>query len=395
VQIIMKEDTKLVTIGRNPHSHHGAVNLPVYHASTILYPTMDAHDAAYEARKRDEQVVTYGLAGTPTTYALENSVAALEGGYRALVYPSGLAAITAALLACLKSGDHVLVADSVYEPTRNLCNGLLARFGVTTTYYEPLIGAGIAKLMRPNTRVVFVEAPGSLTFEMQDIPAIAAAAHAGGALVMMDNTWALPLYFKPFEHGVDLSIQAGTKYLAGHSDLLIGTVSATKEAWPALRETTRQMGQGAGPDDVFMTLRGMRTLAVRLARHQVSALKVAEWLKTRPEVARVIHPALPDDPGHAVWKRDFRGATGLFAFELKPVTRAQLAAMLDHMTLFGMGYSWGGFESLMVQANPERLSHRLRWDGKGPLLRIHIGLEAVEDLIDDLAAGLKRLVAAA
>ena len=391
----MKEDTKLIVAGRDPHSYHGAVNLPVYHASTILFPTLDAHDAAYAARQRDEQVVTYGLAGTPTSYALENAVAELEGGYRALVYPSGLAAIAAALLACLKSGDHVLMVDSVYEPTRNLCNGLLARFGVQTTYYDPLIGAGIAKLLQPNTKVVFVEAPGSLTFEMQDIPVIAVAAHAGGALVLMDNTWASPLFYKPFSHGVDLSIQAGTKYLAGHSDLLIGTVSATKEAWPLLRDATRQLGQGAGPDDMFLTLRGMRTLAVRLAHHQVSALKVAEWLKARPEVARVIHPALPEDPGHAIWKRDFLGASGLFAFEIKPVSRQQLAAMLDNMKLFGMGYSWGGFESLIVPAREERLQHRLHWESKGILLRIHIGLEAVEDLIEDLAAGFSRLRSAA
>ena len=391
----MKEDTRLIVAGRDPRSYHGAVNLPVYHASTILFPTLDAHDAAYAARARDEQVVTYGLAGTPTSYALENAVAELEGGHRALVYPSGLAAIAAAMLACLKSGDHVLMVDSVYEPTRLLCDGLLARFGVATTYYDPLIGGGIAKLLRPNTRVVFVEAPGSLTFEMQDIPAIAAAAHAAGALVVMDNTWASPLFFKPFAHGVDLSIQAGTKYLAGHSDLLIGTVTATKEAWPLLRDATRQLGQGAGPDDMFLTLRGMRTLAVRLAHHQASGLKVAEWLQGRPEVTRVIHPALPGDPGHAIWRRDFLGASGLFAFELQPVSRQQLAAMLDRMRLFGMGYSWGGFESLLVPAREERLRRRLHWDGKGPLLRIHIGLEAVDDLVADLADGLGRLRAAA
>jgi len=391
----MQEETRLIVEGRDPHRYHGAVNLPVYHASTILFPTLDAHDAAYEARKRDEQVVTYGLAGTPTSYALENAVAALEGGYRALVYPSGLAAIAAAMLACLKAGDHVLMVDSVYEPSRMLCDGLLRRFGVETTYYDPLVGAGIKALLRPNTRVVFVEAPGSLTFEMQDIPAIAAVAHAHGALVIMDNTWASPLLFKPFRHGVDLSIQAGTKYLAGHSDLLIGTVSATKEAWTKLRETTRSLGQGAGPDDINLTLRGMRTLAVRLARHQASAMTLAEWLLGRPEVARVIYPALPQDSGHAIWKRDFLGASGLFAFELHPASRAQLSAMLDHMKLFGMGYSWGGFESLLVPAREERLKHRLHWDGKGPLLRIHVGLEAPSDLIEDLAAGFERLRKAA
>ena len=390
----MEEDTKLISAGRDPERHFGVVNTPVYHVSTVTFPTLDAHDAAYAARRRDEQVVTYGLAGTPTSFGLENAVAELEGGYRALVYPSGLAAITAALLACIKAGDHILVTDSVYLPTRHLCDGLLRRLGVETTYYDPLIGGGIASLLRPNTTVVFTESPGSYTFEVQDIPAIAAAAHAAGALVLMDNTWASPLFCKPFDLGVDLSIQAGTKYLAGHSDLLIGTVSATKAVWPRLRDTTRQIGQGAGPDDMYLTLRGMRTLRLRLERQQATALTLAHWLQGRPEVVRVLHPALPEDPGHALWQRDFLGASGLFGVELHPAPRAALAAMLDHMRLFAMGYSWGGFESLMVLARLEEARSVTMWEADRPLLRISAGLEDPKDLIADLADGLARFSAA-
>jgi cystathionine beta-lyase len=391
----MKDETKLITLGRQSEAHHGAVNVPVYHASTILFPSLDEHDARYAARRADQQVTTYGLAGTPTTFALENAVAALEGGFRAILFPSGLAAVAGALLASLKAGDHLLMVDSVYEPTRTLCDGLLRRFGIETTYYPPLIGAGIAALIRPNTAVVFVESPGSLTFEVQDVPAIAAAAHAAGALVVMDNTWASPLFFKPFQHGVDLSIQAGTKYLGGHSDVLIGTVTAHQDCWPRLRDTARhQLGQGAGPDDVAMTLRGMRTLAVRLRRQEASGLKIAGWLKQRPEVVRVLHPALPEDPGHAIWRRDFLGAAGLFGVELKPCPRAALAAMLDGLALFGMGYSWGGFESLIVWARPERVRTAVPWTAPGPLLRLSIGLEDPDDLIADLAAGFDRLAQA-
>ncbi len=390
----MKEPTKLVTAGRDPAKHQGVVNTPVYHASTVIFPDLATHDEIRAARARGEQVVVYGLNGTPTTFALENAVAEIEGGYRALVVPSGLAAVTTALLACLKAGDHILMVDSVYEPTRNFCRGMLARYGVETTYYDPLIGGKIADQVRPNTRVVFVESPGSLTFEVQDIPAIAAAAHAKAALVVMDNTWASPLYFKPFEHGVDISIQAGTKYLAGHSDLLIGTISATQQAWPALRETARMLGLGAGPDDVYLTLRGLRTLGVRLARHQESGLALARWLEARPEVARVLHPGLPTDPGHALWKRDFLGASGLFGVELKPASRQAVAAMIDHMELFGIGYSWGGFESLIVLTDPQRVRTATRWEGHGPLLRLHAGLEDVEDLIKDLESGFARLNAA-
>lgn len=390
----MKEDTKLIHAGRSMQRQHQIVNPPVYHASTVLFPTMDSIDEAQAARARDERPMVYGLSGTPTTWALEDAVCAAEGGHRAALFPSGLAAIMGALLACLKSGDHMLVADNVYAPTRNLANGLLKTFGVETTYYDPAVGAGIGELMRPNTTVVVVEAPGSLTFEMQDIPAIAEVAHRRGALVVMDNTWASPMFFKPFEKGVDLSIQAATKYMSGHSDVLLGTVTATREVWPRLRDAQRQLGQNAAPDDCFLVLRGMRTMSVRLKRHQENAFRLAEWLMARPEVARVLHPAMPHDPGYAIWKRDFLGASGLFAFELKAAPRKAVAALLDGLELFGMGYSWGGFESLIVPAHPEKLRTAVPWTGQGPLLRVHSGLEDVADQIADLAAGFDRFNAA-
>ncbi len=388
----MDDETRLASAGRAPRDFHGAVNVPVYHASTILYPSLDALEAMHLRREEDDsRDVTYGRSGTPTSYAFEDAVAELEGGYRTLSFPSGLAAIGAALLAFLKAGDHLLVSDSVYAPTRAFCDHVLRRFGVETTYYDPLIGAGIAALMRPDTAAVFVESPGSVTFEVQDVPAIAAVAHDRGALVLMDNTWASPLYFKPFEHGVDVAIQAATKYIVGHSDAMLGTVTASKAVWPKLRRSVRAQGLCAGPDDLYLGLRGLRTLAVRLARHQETGLVLARWLKLRPEVARVLHPALPDDPGHALWQRDFRGASGLFAIELKPVPRAALALMLDGLEHFGMGYSWGGYESLIVPQHPEKIRTIRPWTAAGPLLRIHAGLESPEDLIADLERGFARL----
>jgi len=390
----MKDETKLVTAGRHPEENFGIVNPPVYHASTVLARTLAELDEKMDARKRGERRVFYGRYGTPTTFSLEDVVAQVEGGYRCMIYPSGLAAISAALLAFLKAGDHMLVTDSTYAPTRRVANTLLKRFGVATDYYDPHVGAGIADLIRPNTRIVYVESPGSQTFEVQDIPAIAEAAHARGAIVMMDNTWASPLYFKPFEHGVDVSIQAATKYVVGHSDAMMGTVTATREAWPTLETTARDLGQGAGPDDVYLAQRGMRTLAVRLERHWQSGIALAEWLRAQPEVERVMHPALPEDPGHALWKRDFLGASGLFGFVLKPCPRSALAALVDELELFGMGASWGGYESLILPTNPQAFRTATGWPHEGPTMRVHAGLEAVEDLIADLEAGFRRLRAA-
>jgi cystathionine beta-lyase len=381
--------TTLVTAGRDPQSYYGFVNPPVYHGSTVLYPSA-ADQVAHRARYQ------YGRRGTPTTEALEQALAALDGEKCAGVslLPSGLSAISTALMAIAGAGDHILVTDSVYRPTRVFCDGVFKRMGVETTYYDPLIGAGIARLFRPNTRLVFVEAPGSQSFEMQDIPAIAMAAHAKGALVLADNTWATPLYCKPFDLGADLSIQAGTKYIGGHSDIMFGCVSANGATVTNMKDTVRALGLCVGPDDVFFALRGLRTLGVRLARHYESALHVARWLQQRPEVSRVLHPGLPEHPGHPIWQRDFTGASGLFSVVLKPVSEKAVHAFMDELTLFGMGFSWGGFESLVIIFDCSDYRTATKWAPEGPTLRFHIGLEDPDDLTDDLARSFEALAAA-
>jgi cysteine-S-conjugate beta-lyase len=383
-----RPDTSLVTAGRDPRSYHGFVNPPVYHASTVLYPNAEdfvAHRARYQ----------YGRRGTPTTEALENALAELEGPQCAGValLPSGLAAISTALLTVLRAGDHLLVTDSAYGPTRNFCEHILSRLGIATTYYDPLAGAAIAMEFRDNTRAVYLEAPGSLSFEMQDVPAIAGVAHDKGALVLMDNTWATPLYFRPLDHGVDLAIQAGTKYIGGHSDVMLGTVSANAATVTALKNTVRHTGLCEGPDDVYLGLRGLRTLSVRLERHYRSGLAVARWLEQRPEVLRLLHPALPSHPGHAIWKRDFIGASGLFSMVLKPVPQKAVYAFLDTLELFGIGASWGGYESLAIPFDCAPLRTATDWQPGGPTVRFHIGLEAVEDLLADLERGFAALAA--
>ena len=387
----MKDETKLVVAGRSPEDNFGIVNAPVYHASTVLYYTLDELQQRHKERSEGKQVVTYGRMGTPTTWSLENAVAEIEGGYRCQIFPSGLAACAHAIQAFVGAGDHVLVTDSVYGPTRAYCDNVLKRFGVETTYYDPLIGSGISELIKSNTKVVFVESPGSQTFEMQDIPAIADAAHKAGAVVIMDNTWASPLYYKPFEHGVDVSVQAGTKYIVGHSDVMMGTITATKEHWPAIQACANLAGQTAGPDDVYLAQRGLRTLSVRLKQHMENGLKVAEWLKGRPEVHSVLHPAMEHHPGHDLWKRDFLGASGLFSIQLKALERPALAAFMDNLELFGMGYSWGGYESLIIYADPSSYRTATKWDNTNPLIRLHIGLESPDDLIADLEAGFQRM----
>ena len=378
------QDTTIVTTGRDPHNNHGVINPPVYHASTILYPSVDALHA------RDAKV-TYGRRGTPTTFAFQDAIAELEGGYRSLVTPSGLSACSIALLAHLKAGDHVLVTDSVYGPTRTFCDVVLKRYGIDVEYYDPVIGPGIANLLRPETTVVYTEAPGSQTFEMQDISAIANAAHKAGALAMMDNTWASPLFCNPFVLGVDVSIQAATKYIVGHSDVMMGTITTNESAWRATIKNHGAIGITAGPDDIYLALRGLRTLSVRLHRHMETGILLAKWLEDRPEVSRVLHPALPTDPGHEIWKRDFSGACGLFGVVLKPVSAKAVAAMLDNLELFGMGYSWGGYESLIIPADPASNRTATKWAPEGPLIRIHAGLEDPQDLIADLEAGFERL----
>jgi len=381
--------TKVVTAGRDPASYHGFVNPPVYHASTVLYPSAEdfvAHRARYQ----------YGRRGTPTTEALEGALQELEGPQCAGVslLPSGLAAISAALLAVVHSGDHILVTDSAYQPTRNFCEQVLKRLGVSTTYFDPLIGAGISGLLQSNTKLVYLESPGSLTFEMQDTAAIAKAAHDKGALVLMDNTWATPLYFRPLDHGVDLVIQAGTKYIGGHSDVMLGTVSANAATVAALKTSVRLNGLCEGPDDVYLGLRGLRTLAVRLDRHFENGVAVGKWLEARPEVLRMLHPALPSHPQHAIWKRDFTGACGLFSMVLKPVPQKAVYAFLDELELFGIGASWGGYESLAIPFDCAAIRTATKWAPGGPTVRFHIGLEAVEDLCADLERGFKAMAAA-
>jgi cystathionine beta-lyase len=375
----LKAATRLVTAGRE-FAEHGMVNPAVYRASTVTFPDV-------ETLHTRNQTYFYGRRGTPTSRAFETTVAALEGGHDCKACPSGLAAISAALLAFLNTGDHMLMADTVYHPARHLADTVLKRMGIETTYFDPLIGPGITNLMRPNTRVVYCESPGSQTMEVQDIPAIAEAAKKRGAVVMIDNTWSAGHYFKAFEMGCDVSIQAATKYLVGHSDAMLGTVTCSAGTWEQFKDSYETMGLFAGPDDMYLALRGIRTLDARLERHMRSALAVAEWLRGRPEVDTVLYPALSNAPGHGTWKRDFTGASGLFSVVLKPAPKKAAAALLDNLTLFSMGYSWGGFESLIVPFEPHRTA--TTWTAEGPCLRLHIGLEHPDDLIADLTEGFK------
>lgn len=385
----LREKTRLVLAGRDPADSYGFVNPPIVRGSTVVYPSTED----FLARKAR---YTYGTQGNPTIDALLAALETMEGGAGVVVCPSGLLACTLALLATLSAGDHLLVTDSVYRPTRNFCDRMLPRLGVEVSYYDPAIGAGIAGLFKPNTRAVWTEAPGSQTFEMQDIPAIVAAAHAHDVLVLMDNTWATPLFFDSHKFGVDLSVQAGTKYYAGHSDVLIGTVSArTPELYKRLREAWETLGIIIAPEDAFLTLRGIRTMAIRLKEQMPAGIAMANWLAARPEVARVLHPALPSDPGHALWKRDFTGASSLFAIELQPVAMKAVGAMLDGLSLFGMGASWGGYESLVLPFDCRPYRTATQPDFKGPTIRLHIGLEDLDDLKEDLDAGFARLRAAA
>ncbi len=384
----IKADTIATHAGRDPQRFSGLVNTPVFRGSTVLFPDVKT----YETRNPDDyKVMRYGIYGTPTTFALEEAVAELEGGHAAVALPSGLAAIVAAIAAFVKSGDHILVADSVYQPTRNFCDRRLRSLGVETEYYDPLIGAGIAGLIRANTTVVFCEAPGSLSFEMQDIPAIAAAAHAKGIPLLADNTWGTPYFFRSFERGVDVSIHAGTKYISGHSDVMMGLIVTNEQHWLPVRRAVADYGYCVSPDDCYLALRGLRTIGARMRQQQQSALAVARWLQARPEVARVLYPALESDPGHAIWERDFSGAASLFGVVLKPASERAVAALIDALALFGIGSSWGGFESLAIRADPGKIRTATRWNPGGPLLRLHIGLEDPSDLIADLEQGFARM----
>jgi cystathionine beta-lyase len=384
----VKKDTLLTHAGRDPERYGGMVNPPVFRTSTVLFRNL----ADYEARDGDNyKVVRYGRHGTPTTFAFEEAVARMEGGHQAVALPSGLAAIAAAVSAFVKSGDHLLVTDSVYAPARNFCERRLRPNGIEIDYYDPLIGAGIASLMRPNTRAVYCESPGSLTFEVQDIPAIAAAAHARGIPVLADNTWGTPYFFRSFERGVDVSIHAATKYIVGHSDVMMGVIVANERCWLPVRRTVADYGYGVSPDDCYLALRGLRTLGVRLKQQMQNAIAVARWLQARPEVARVIYPALETDAGHALWKRDFEGAAALFSFVLKPVRDAAVAAFVDALELFGIGSSWGGYESLVTVAHIAGYRTATRWEPGGPTVRLHIGLEDPDDLTADLEQAFGRM----
>jgi cystathionine beta-lyase len=378
------KDTELVSAGRDPSAQHGFVNTPVYHGSTVLYPNADD---LFANRIR----YSYGRRNSPTIEALARAMSELENAAGTVLTPSGLSAVTTALLSVCDAGDHILVVDSVYHPNRHFCDTVLKRMGVETSYYDPLAGAGIADLFKPNTKAVFTESPGSLTFEVQDLPAIAEAAHIRGALVLADNTWATPYFFKPLDFGADISIQAGTKYISGHADVLIGSISANQKAWPRLLATHGALGLSVGPDDIFLALRGLRTMGLRLKHHQISALTVARWLQGRPEIARVLHPALEGDPGHALWSRDFSGASGLFAVEMNPLTDTKLRTFLDALELFGMGYSWGGYESLVVPCDLR--DRTIKPTNAGPMLRLHIGLEDVADLTADLESAFTAMQA--
>ncbi|MGY3622057.1 cystathionine beta-lyase [Bradyrhizobium sp. USDA 10063] len=380
---LSKTETQLAHLGREPGKHGGMVNVPIYRGSTILSETLEE----WESRKRNP-IHTYGRFGSPLSRALETAVCELEGGYRSILFPSGLSACTHSLLGVLKAGDHLLISDSVYQPMRSFADQVLARLQIEVQYFRPTLGSELAAKIKADTRAVYLESPGSMTFEVQDVPALAAIAHQAGALVLMDNTWATPLYFKPFEHGVDISIHAATKYIVGHSDALLGIATANEAAWPALQSSAHHFGETAGPDDMYLALRGLRTLGIRLKQHWQNGLKLAQSLQTHPAVDKVLHPALPNDPGHEIWKRDFLGASGLFGVVLKPMSRPQLSVLFNRLRLFGIGVSWGGYESLALLVDPpKRTEPAVALEG--PLIRIHAGMEGASDLIGDMHQALQ------
>jgi cystathionine beta-lyase len=384
----MKKDTLLTRLGRDPARYQGMVNTPVFRTSTVIFPDLES----YEQRDPDNyKTMRYGIYGTPTTFAFEEAVAKMEGGHLAVAVPSGLAAITAALAAYVKNGDHLLVTDSAYAPTRIFCERQLKPSGVDVQYYDPLLGSGIEKLIKSNTRAIFCETPGSLTFEMQDIPAIAAVAHARGIAVLADTTWGTPYFFRSFERGVDVSIHAATKYIVGHSDVMMGVIVTNEQHWLRVRRAVSDYGFCVSPEDCYLALRGFRTIGVRMKQQMAGALRIAQWLQARPEVLRVIYPALADDPGHAIWKRDFTGAASLFSFVLRPVGDKAVSALVNALELFGIGSSWGGFESLVTVVRTANIRSATQWNPGGPALRLHIGLEDPDDLIADLERAFSRM----
>lgn len=386
----MKKDTKIVSAGRAKKWTKGVVNPPLVRASTVVFDSVA--QMKHATGNRTNKVMFYGRRGTDTSFAFQEAMVELEGGAGCALYPSGTAAISNAILSFVKTGDHILMVDTAYEPTRDFCDKMLANLGISTTYYDPMIGAGIAELIQPNTRILFLESPGSLTMEVQDVPTLAKIAHQHDITVMLDNTWASPINFDPFAHGVDISIQAATKYIVGHSDVMLGTATANEAHWPQLRENSYLMGQCTSPDDIYMAMRGLRTIGVRMRQHQENAIKVANWLANREEVDHIRHPAFSSCPGHEFFKRDFSGSNGLFSFVLNRGSQAALTALLDGMHHFKMGFSWGGYESLILAVNNvQGLRSATQWQAAGPLIRIHVGLEDPDDLIADLEQGFARL----
>jgi len=386
----MKKPTQIIHAGRDKQWAGYSVNVPVVRASTVVFDSFA--EMRHAVKHRGDQVPYYGRRGTQTHFAFSDAVCALEGGAGCALYPSGAAAISGALLAFLKTGDHLLMVDAAYEPTRAFCDKVLAPLGIQTTYYDPLIGAGISALIQPNTKVIYLESPCSLTMEVQDVPAICAIAKQHGIVTMLDNTWASPILCRPFDMGVDISIQAATKYICGHSDVMLGTASANAQHWPQLREHSYLLGYCASADDVYLAARGLRTLGVRLAQHQQNARQVLAWLAEQPDVEVILHPELPSHPGHAEFMRDFSGSNGLFSFVLKQADQAALERFVEGMQHFKMGFSWGGYESLIItNSNIQALRSATRWPYRGPLVRLHIGLEDPADLIADLAAAFARL----
>lgn len=380
-----KFETLLTHAGSKPDEYHGAVNVPPHRMSTIVFRTYD------EFEKVPNVPYSYGRAGTPSSAAFEEGIAAIEGAYRSVATCSGLSAILTALMAFTQAGDHILVTDNCYGPGRKTCEEILRRFGVDVEYYPPMIGADIEKLFRPNTKLVFMEAPGSLTFEVQDVGAITAAAKKAGIKTAIDNSWATPLFFRPIEFGIDVSVMSATKYISGHSDVMLGVVSANEAAWPQVKRAALMLGLCGGSEELYLGLRGLRTLNVRLQQHQKNALDIAKWLAAQPQVKRVNHPALPSCPGHDNWKKYYKGSSGTFSIILHQTDRHKIAAMLDGMDVFNLGFSWGGFESLLFPEQPQPCRTAEAWTEEGFSLRLHIGLEDVEDLRADLAAGLARL----
>ncbi len=385
----LKIQTRALHSGRRPSDQRGLVNTPVYRGSTIVSETLKELRSKTIA-DREIGAMIYGRFGTPTTFALEDAIADLEGGHGGLSLPSGLAAVTTSLLAFAKPGDHVLVADTVYGPTRGFCNRMLTSLQIEVEFYDPMIGSDIDRICRPNTQCIFLESPGSLTFEVQDVPAIVAVAKSRNIVTIIDNTWATPIFYRPLELGVNVSVIAATKYVVGHADAMLGLIVADEEHYPIVRSCRDVLGQSVAPDDIYLGLRGLRTLSVRIKQHEHQTLEIAKWLESHEDVIEVFHPALTNCPGHEIWKRDFEGSSGLFSFSLKSKSDDALAAMLDPMKLFSMGYSWGGFESLIVPANPQATRSATTWSKPGQLIRVHIGLENVDDLKRDLEQGIQR-----